>query len=104
MYLARVIGTVVATEKRAPLAGRRLLLVAAVGLDGEPLGKTEDVALDPGLDAGVGDVVLVAKEGAVVADLLDAGRDGPATPANVVITAVVDEWSAGGRSPGGGRE
>lgn len=94
MYLARVTGTVVATEKLAPLVGHRLLIVQAVGLDGEPLGATEDVALDPGLDAGLGDAVLVAKEGAVVAGLLDADRPGePATPANVVIVAVVDEWS-----------
>ena len=97
MYLARVTGTVVASQKLPPLEGHRLLVVAPIGLDGEPLGRTEDVALDPGLDAGAGDVVLVAKEGAVVADLLDRDRppDAPATPANVVIVAVVDEWSVG---------
>lgn len=96
MYLARVTGTVVASQKLPPLGGQRLLIVSKVGLDGEPLGATEDVALDPGLDAGLGDAVLVAKEGAVVATLLDAGRDGPPTPANVVITAVVDAWSVAG--------
>ncbi len=94
MYLARVTGAVVATQKLAPLTGRRLLVVSRVGLDGEPLGATEDVALDPGLDAGPGDVVLVAKEGAVVASLLDV-PGAPPTPANVVVTAVVDGWSSG---------
>ena len=93
MYLARVTGTVVATQKLAPLAGQRLLVVRKVGLDGGPLAATEDVALDPGLDAGLDDVVLVAKEGAVVATLLDGSRDGLPTPANVVIVAVVDQWS-----------
>lgn len=98
MYLARVSGTVVATQKQAPLSGQRLLVVRRVGLDGEPLPATEDVALDPGLDAGLGDVVLVAKEGAVVATLLDGDRGGLPTPANVVIVAVVDEWSVSGES------
>ena len=95
MYLGRITGTVVATQKDDRLTSHRLLLVSKIGLDGEPLGSTEDVALDPGLDAGVGDIVLVAKEGAVVADLLDRDRapDERATPANVVIVAVVDEWS-----------
>jgi hypothetical protein len=37
---------------------------------------------------------LIAKEGAVVATLLDEARIGaPPTPANVIIVAVVDEWS-----------
>lgn len=95
MKLCRVTGTVVSTQKQAPFAGRRLLLVAPVDLAGEALpGKAEDVALDPGLDAGVGDVVLVAKEGAVVAQMFDA--DGPPTPANVVIVAIVDEWTVEG--------
>ncbi len=95
MYLARVTGTVVASQKLDPLVGQRLLVVAPIGLDGGGLGRTEDVALDPGLSAGVGDVVLVAKEGAVVATLLDT-PGAPPTPANVVVVAVVDEWSVEG--------
>ena len=97
MYLARVIGTVVASQKLSSLTGRRLLVVERLGLDGEGLGGTEDVALDPGLSAGVGDAVLIAKEGAVVATLLDADNAGELpTPANVIIVAVVDEWSVPG--------
>ena len=94
MKLCRVTGVVVATVKHERLNSRRLLLVQPIGLDGAVLDRPEEVALDPGLDAGEGDTVLVAKEGAVVADLLDADlRDGDGgTPANVVIVAVVDEW------------
>ena len=92
MYLARVAGAVVATQKHPRLAGHRLLTVRELALDGTERDGPEDVALDPGLDAGVGDAVLVVKEGAVVADLLDR-QDGVApTPANVVIVAVVDDW------------
>ena len=97
MYLARVTGTVVASQKLDTLRGHRLLTVQKLHADGTLRASTEDVALDPGLDAGRGDAVLVAKEGAVVADLLDRDAgDGLPTPANVVIVAVVDEWSVGG--------
>lgn len=95
MYLGRITGAVVATQKDGRLHARRLLRVRPIGLDGRALDRAGDVALDPGLDAGDGDVVLVAKEGAVVADLFDADRaEGErATPANVVVVAVVDGWT-----------
>jgi microcompartment protein CcmK/EutM len=95
MYLARVTGSVVATQKSARFDRHRLLTVDRIGTDGLTLGKTEDVALDAGLDAGPGDVVLVVKEGAVVADVFDreAPPNAPAMPANVVIVAIVDDWT-----------
>ncbi len=71
-------------------------MVTRIGLDGSPSGAADEVALDPGLDAGEGDVVLVAKEGAVVADLFDRTADGPPMPANVVIVAIVDDWTGRG--------
>ncbi len=84
-----------ATVKNERLPTSRLLLVQTLGIDGELSGRPEEVALDPGLDAGVGDTVLIVKEGAVVADLFD--QDAPPgalpTPANVVIVAVVDAWT-----------
>ncbi|MDT0632747.1 EutN/CcmL family microcompartment protein [Rubrivirga sp. S365] len=95
MYLGHVTTSVVATEKHPRLRAHRLLVVEPVGLDGQPLGGPADVALDPGLDAGPGDFVIVAKEGAVVADLLDRdlGSDETGTPANVVIVAIADDWT-----------
>ena len=89
MTLSRVTGCIVSTQKSARLAGHRLLAVQTLRLDGTLADGPEDVALDPGLDAGEGDTVLVVKEGAVVADLFDADGALP-TPANVVIVAVVD--------------
>ena len=96
MHLCRVTGAVVATQKADRLHRHRLLTVERIDLDGEPTGRPEDVALDPGLDAGEGDTVLVAKEGAVVADLFDRQLEPGelATPANVVIVAIVDGWTA----------
>jgi microcompartment protein CcmK/EutM len=99
MHLCRVIGTVVATRKNERLRRAKLLLVRRVGLDGAPLpGAAEEVALDPKFDAGVGDLVLTAKQGAVVQQLLDAGLPPEAerTPANVVVVAVVDDLGVEG--------
>jgi microcompartment protein CcmK/EutM len=93
MHLCRVVGTVVATRKHERLRLAKLLLVRRVGVDGAPLlGAAEEVALDPRFDAGVGDLVLTAKQGAVVQQLLDAGLPPGAerTPANVIVVAVVD--------------
>ena len=99
MRLCRVTGAVVATRKHERFSPTKLLLVCPIGLDGSLLdGAAEDVALDPGLSAGPGDAVLVAKEGAVVAQLFDADAppEAPPMPANVVIVAVVDAWTADG--------
>ena len=98
MHLCRVTGAIVATQKADRLHSRRLLTVERIDLSGAPTGRPEEVALDPGLDAGEGDIVLVAKEGAVVADLFDRQLEpgALATPANVVIVAIVDEWTADG--------
>lgn len=96
MRLCRVTGSVVATRKSDRLRPTKLLLVRPLSLDGTVAdAASEDVALDPGLSAGVGDAVLVAKEGAVVAQLFDEGapESTDPTPANVVIVAVVDEWT-----------
>jgi microcompartment protein CcmK/EutM len=100
MHLCRVVGTVVATRKHERLRRAKLLLVRRVGLDGAPLpDAAEEVALDPRFDAGVGDLVLTAKQGTVVQQLLDADLppDAPHTPANVIVVAVVDDLSVSGR-------
>lgn len=96
MYLCKVTGTVVATQKHERLRRSKLLLVRRLGLDGLLLPNTaEEIALDPTCDAGVGDIVLTAKQGTVVQQLMDTdlGPDEPRTPANVIIIAVVDDMA-----------
>ena len=93
MRLSKVTGTVVSTRKHERLRLAKLLLVRPIDLDGSLLPNfPEEVALDPKFDAGVGDIVLTAKQGTVVAQLMDAdlpdGETG--TPANVIIVAVVE--------------
>jgi len=97
MTLCEVTGTVVASQKAEPLRRAKLLIVHPIDPEGRRIGRKDQLALDPGFDAGVGDRVMVAKEGAVVAQLMDGGQEGAAgaTPANVVVVAVVDDWDLG---------
>lgn len=93
MFLCKVTGTVVSTQKSDHFRTSKLLIVQRVDAQGKLVGTSELLALDPCYDAGVGDAVLVAKEGAVVAQLM--GNDGSpgGVPANVIIIGVVDDWS-----------
>ena len=84
MFIAKVIAPVVASHKHAFFAGRKLLLVRELLEDGRDGDRTM-VALD-GVQAGVGDQVLVARNGGAVDDVLQI-KD---CPANVVIIAHVD--------------
>ena len=61
MLLGRVLGSVVATQKNEKLEGAKLLLVQPLGLDGAPRGQAV-LAID-GVDAGVGDRVLLIQDG-----------------------------------------
>ncbi len=93
MFLCRVTGTVVSTQKSDRFRTAKLLIVHRVDTQGDLVGSNELLALDPNYDAGVGDVVLVAKEGAVVAQLMGDDEAPGGVPANVIIIGVVDDWS-----------
>ncbi len=89
MFLARVIGEVVATIKHGDLAGRKLLLVQPVTPADVPTGKPA-IAVDA-TDAGPGDRVLVADEGNMAAQVLKSARG----PVRTVIVGVVDSVESG---------
>lgn len=57
MYLAKVVGLVVATTKNEKLIGKKILIVEAINTDYMPLG-TREVAIDT-VGAGKGEIVLV---------------------------------------------
>ena len=61
MIIARVVGTVVATQKEASHEGKKILLIQPLDLENRPMGDAI-VALDA-VDAGVGDRVLAVQEG-----------------------------------------
>ncbi|HXH07655.1 MAG TPA: EutN/CcmL family microcompartment protein [Vicinamibacterales bacterium] len=68
MQLARVVGTVVATQKNPKLEGAKLLLVQPLGLDDRPRG-TALLAIDS-VGAGAGEKVLIVLEGRAAGDAL----------------------------------
>lgn len=83
MLIARVVGTVVSTVKDEKMVGRKLLIVREVTAENEIVGKPL-VAIDT-VDAGVGDVVLVAQGSSARQTFLT--KD---TPTDAVIMAIVD--------------
>ena len=84
MQLARVIGTVVATQKHPKFEGAKLLLVQPLTLDDKPRG-TALLAVDA-VGAGVHEKVLVVIEGRAAAEAV--GRKG--TPVDAAIIGIVD--------------
>ncbi|NND72825.1 MAG: ethanolamine utilization protein EutN [Rhodothermales bacterium] len=89
MFLCKVTGTVTSSHKDARFVASKLLVVQPVDKDGETNDEPDMLALDRGLDAGIGDYVLVAREGAAVKQIYGDVE----MPANVIILAVVDAWS-----------
>jgi ethanolamine utilization protein EutN len=84
MQLARVVGTVVSTQKHAKFEGAKLLLVQPIGLDDTPRG-TALLAVDS-VGAGINEKVLVVIEGRAAGEAL--GRK--AAPVDAAIIGIVD--------------
>ena len=84
MILARVVGTVVATQKHAKFEGSKLLLVQPLDLDGNDEGETL-LAVDS-VGAGAGETVIVVIEGRSASQAM--GID--LSPANAAIVGIVD--------------
>ena len=89
MQIARVVGSTVATIKDEKLVGRKLLIVREADERGGAVGKPY-VAVDT-VDAGTGDVVLVAAGSSARQTTLT--KD---TPVDAVIIAVVDSLEVDG--------
>jgi ethanolamine utilization protein EutN len=87
MQIARVVGTVVATQKHPAFEGAKLLLVQPLTLDETPRGAVL-LAVD-GLGAGVNEKVLIVMEGRAAGEALGR-RLAPVDAAVVGIVDVVD--------------
>jgi ethanolamine utilization protein EutN len=85
MQVARVVGTVVATQKHRKFEGAKLLLVQPLNLDDTPRGPTL-LAVD-GVGAGVTEKVLIVLEGRAAGEAL--GRK--AAPVDAAIVGIVDQ-------------
>jgi len=88
MFLGRVIGNVVATQKEPKYEGKVLLIVQPISLEGEDHGIVV-VAVDS-VGAGPGETVLVVVEGRSTALAMDRKL----VSANAAIVGIVDhiDW------------
>ena len=90
MLLGRVTGNVVSTEKHGDYAGHKLLIVQPIDPAGKPVGRPL-LAVD-GVQAGVGDNVLVVDEGGSARQVVDQPD---AVTIRTAICAVVDRVDIG---------
>ena len=91
MLIARVVGTVVSTQKNRKFEGAKLLLVQPLNLDETPRG-TAMLAVD-GVGAGVHEKVLVVTEGRAAGEAL--GKKG--VPVDAAIIGIIDQVDIDGR-------
>ncbi len=90
MKLAKVVGTVVATQKDAKLQGLRFLMLGLWGPDNKPAAGSI-VAVDA-VGAGVGEMVLFASGSSA---RQTASTDNK--PVDAVVMAIVDSWEIEGK-------
>jgi ethanolamine utilization protein EutN len=88
MFLGRVIGNIVATQKEPKYEGKALLVVQPIAIEGHDDGVAM-VAVDS-VGAGVGETVLVVVEGRSTAIAMDRKL----VSANAAIVGIVDhiDW------------
>lgn len=89
MLLARVAGTLVATDKEPTLEGLAFLVLNQLDTDNQETGSYV-VAIDA-IGAGVGEVVMYATGSSARQTVATDGR-----PCDAVIMAIVDTWEVDG--------
>lgn len=90
MVLAKVVGTLVATQKEQSMEGLKFLLLRNVDLDGNFSGGFV-VAADA-VNAGVGEMVLYASGSSARQTIKTDKR-----PCDAVVMAIVDNWEVDGK-------
>ena len=96
MFIGKVTGTVVASQKIETVIGRKLLLVQALNVKGDPPGMLEPrsltaVAIDT-VGAGEGELVLVTQGSS--ARLTEATQK---LPIDAVVVGIIDAIQVGGQ-------
>ncbi|MCX8037476.1 MAG: EutN/CcmL family microcompartment protein [Candidatus Sumerlaeia bacterium] len=91
MYLARVIGNLVSTDKYPAFETRKMLIVQRLGLDQKPVGAST-MAIDY-VGAGVGDLVLVGAAPGLASTVFGI----PKAPIRELVMGIVDRVETSGR-------
>jgi ethanolamine utilization protein EutN len=95
MYVAKVIGKIISTDKYEAYANKKLLVVQKLTLDGKATGLPT-VAIDY-VGAGEGDVVLVGAAPGLASTVFKV----PKAPIRELIMGVVDRVNIVGAAPFG---
>ena len=85
MILCRVLGNTVSTVKHPAFVGQTVLICQPVQADGKT--KRSSFLAQDAMGAGVGDLVLCAREGNTARQMLGNDED----PFHAVVAAIVDE-------------
>ncbi len=91
MILAKVIGTVVSTQKEPSMDGLKFLLLQQIDCDGKA--KSGIVVAADAVDAGPGEIVLYASGSSARQTKMTENR-----PCDAVVMAIVDNWEIGGET------
>jgi len=86
MFLAKIKGNIVSTQKNKFLIGHKLLIVHPIDYNGNLVGQKDFIALDQ-IDAGIGDSVIVVQEGDAVEQILGHTN----APVNTMVIAIIDD-------------
>lgn len=89
MYLGKVVGTLVATQKEASLDGLKFLVVRRLTVENED--ERGYVVAADAVGAGLGEVVMVATGSSARQTTMTNNR-----PCDAVIMAIVDSWETDG--------
>lgn len=89
MVLAKVVGTLVSTQKETSMEGLKFLVLQQVDLEGNEKGGFV-IAADA-TDAGIGEMVLYASGSSARQTQKTDKR-----PCDAVVMAIVDNWEVGG--------
>ena len=90
MILAKVIGTVVSTQKESSMDGLKFLLLQQIDSDGKV--KSGIVVAADAVDAGPGEIVLYASGSSARQTKNTENR-----PCDAVVMAIVDNWEIDGK-------
>jgi ethanolamine utilization protein EutN len=85
LFLGKITGNLYSTKKNDHLVGHKLMLVKPIDLEGKIIDEKEVLSIDL-VDSGIGDTVLVAREGDAVQQVLGHKN----APVNTMIIGVVD--------------
>lgn len=86
--MARVVGSVVSTQKDPSLVGRKLMIVQQINSDQEPI-RYEQVAADT-VNAGIGDNVLIVRGAG--ARLADSSGENKRDVNDCTIVGIIDRF------------